>query len=561
MYVEDELPILPVDGEEEIQQLHEAVTLRSYRLGKVVVTAIASVAVVCAVVVSQAKKSPRSQSAVTDAEALFLEHPKHASKVDWQCTTVSGVQVENSKTMTSVWGQCSKKWEEDCSETGCCVDEGMTCFRKNDGWSTCKASCQEHDKSDNDTWSCDVVYPPTPRTSEGCLTECRKSKCKQAVFSTDEQGRCHLSDKRHTQVNWAADNVNSTFCGSSSEQKHIEDAVAEVSEQLPFQTDYPLVNCSWSGEDCSQTKCCNNHMCDEDFTKCWDYSCLKKDEYFSGCLESAPEDWDGTWLGGTREFRALPPAGANVAVQGTSLYCFTVVTWDAPRPKPFWNSEAELANNWKQHGLHVLQCDGSDILDGLKTEVAEWGSFSNIDMFMEIWKKVGEMGKWREHDWTVKVDSDAVFLPDRLKQHLEYLRTPRGARVYVENIDFKFKYMGAIEIMSKDALALFLDQGHTCINGKHDGGEDSFLKGCLDGLGIDHQSDYKILRDKYAALNPPCVDGWAVAYHYMKKMHDWSACYNEAVCGGSAEPDACDLAIPVPKEISEDEINMMTIRK
>jgi len=75
------------------------------------------------------------------------------------------------------------------------------------------------------------------------------------------------------------------------------------------------------------------------------------------------------------------------------------------------------------------------------------------------------------------------------------------------------------------------------------------LKGCMNGLGIDHQSDYLILRDKYAGLDDACIDGWAVAYHFYKKTHDWSRCYNEAVCGKvNAKPGDCDEAIPVPHE-------------
>merc|ERR1719330_2245594 len=148
--------------------------------------------------------------------------------------------------------------------------------------------------------------------------------------------------------------------------------------------------------------------------------------------------------------------------------------------------EAELANNWKDQGLHVLQCDGSDIIDGWQTPQAEWGSFSNIDMFMDIWQQVRKIGKWENFGWTVKADADAVFIPSRLKDHLYNLRTPKGARVYLENIDYKFKFMGAIEIMTREGLALFLDMGHTCIRGKHEG------------------------------LDPPCDDGWAVAYHYLK---------------------------------------------
>merc|ERR1712218_349758 len=171
---------------------------------------------------------------------------------------------------------------------------------------------------------------------------------KQSVFASDAGGRCHLSEERITSVTWAGDDHNSSFCGDPNEKDDIKTAVEEVFQQLPFRTEYPAITCSWSGEDCSETKCCNDYTCDEDFKNCQGYSCWKKDAYFSGCLPLPAEGWDGTWTGGMREHRVLPPAGEHVAIHGNSLYCFTVVTWSAPRPKPFWNSEKELANNWRQ---------------------------------------------------------------------------------------------------------------------------------------------------------------------------------------------------------------------
>jgi hypothetical protein len=235
-------------------------------------------------------------------------------------------------------------------------------------------------------------------------------------------------------------------------------------------------------------------------------------------------------------------AGATVARQGNSLYCFTVVTWSAPRPKPFWNSEAELANNWKQYGLHVLQCDGSDIIDGWETPKAEWGSFSNIDAFLEIWQKVKENGKWEDHDWIVKVDSDAVFFPNRLKLHLDQLRVPKGARVYLENNDYRFKFMGALEVVSQPGMRIWLDHAQDCIHGKHEGGEDFFMKGCMDGLGLDHMIDHQLLSDTYAGQDPHCVDGWVAAFHFHKKVIRWNWCYNEVMCGSR---EACDEGLPV----------------
>jgi hypothetical protein len=541
----DQTPILLVEEEDDVMEPLTVGRPTNSKLRTSLALGVVLLVAATLAVVSGLTDKLRFRNTI-NAHTAYAEIARKDSTAK-ECTNVWGAQVAEPDSKQEAFKPCSAKWTEDCGETGCCSDWGMKCFRKNPGWAACKKDCQKKDEK-NESWTCAVVTPPTPRTAEECFAKCKgKPSCKQAVFSGDGGASCRLSDERMTKVAWASDSVNSTLCGTALEQAEVKDAVAKIQQQLPFQVDMPLVNCSWGGEDCSASRCCNDYLCDKNFANCNGFSCYKKDKYFAGCAAAPLKGWDGKWMGGPREHRVIPPAASQVAVQGTSLYCFTVVTWDAPRPKPFWNSEAELANNWKSQGLHVLQCDGHEVLDGVVTPKAEWGSFSNIDMFMQIWYKVKQIGNWKNYDWTVKVDSDAVFLPQRLKDHLYNLRTPRGARVYLENINFKFKFMGAIEIMTREALSAFLELGHTCIRGKHEGGEDSFLKTCLDGLGIDHQSDWQILHDKYAGLNPPCTDGWAVAYHYLKKTHDWSQCYNNLMCG-SKDGKGCDKAISVPHE-------------
>jgi len=540
----DQVPMLLAVDEEEFYVLppERRSTLQGWRVRAG--AACLAVGVVAFATQSVGREAQRFQSN-SEFESKFSE--KTATTAKRKCRWIPGVQLAEPDDKTSLWKSCSDKWSEDCSDTGCCNDVGMKCYNKKEGWAACKADCQKKDEK-NESWTCDVVGLPAPHTPEECFVQCEMdTTCKQAVFSKDGGGSCRFSTQHLTTIAWASDDVNSTICGEVEEEDELKEAMQKVYKQLPFQMEWPIVDCSWGGEDCSKTLCCNDYLCDKNYQNCAGFSCFKKTEYFSGCAAEAPEGWDGEWQGGAREHRIVPPASSQVAVQGTSLYCITVVTWDAPPPKPFWNSERELADNWKSKGIHVMQCDGHEIIDGVMTPKAEWGSFSNIDMFMGIWKKVKDLGNWQNHDWTVKVDSDAVFFPHRLKDHLLKLRTPRGSRVYLENINFKFKFMGAIEIMTKEALGRFLELGHECIRGEHAGGEDSFLKGCLEGLGIDHQVDHEILRDKYAGLDPPCTDGWAVAYHYLKKTHDWSRCYNEALCG-SPDEGSCEGAIAVPFE-------------
>merc|ERR1711933_467150 len=51
-------------------------------------------------------------------------------------------------------------------------------------------------------------------------------------------------------------------------------------------------------------------------------------------------------------------------------------------------------------------------------EGGDSGTALNTGIFIALWKKVIGDGRFRFHDWTVKVDPDAVFFPERLRPHL-----------------------------------------------------------------------------------------------------------------------------------------------
>lgn len=56
-------------------------------------------------------------------------------------------------------------------------------------------------------------------------------------------------------------------------------------------------------------------------------------------------------------------------------------------------------------------------------------------LFMHAWDVVIQDGRFRSHDWVVKVDMDAVFLPVRLREHLRGNTTEKGERVFFTNCD------------------------------------------------------------------------------------------------------------------------------
>merc|ERR1712217_70339 len=125
------------------------------------------------------------------------------------------------------------------------------------------------------------------------------------------------------------------------------------------------------------------------------------------------------------------------------------------------------------------------------------------------WDQVNSDGRYKSHDWVVKVDADAVFFADRLKAHLDALRTPKGARVLLLNNAYKFQFLGALEVLTREALDLFFES-------------------CWFGIGIDKQTDFELLHDMYAAQDG-CFDAWPAAFHFYKNVGDWNTCYDQAV--------------------------------
>jgi len=391
-----------------------------------------------------------------------------------------------------------------------------------------------------------IVGDSDVATPEQCTQRCQEDpNCGQSIWAWGNKG-CYMSVGNTLDVIEYKDGFNSSYCDFVKGKEMLLKNLHAIFDAKPYVP--PLVQCSWGGDDCAKTKCCNDVKCDVNFTKCDGYTCYQKDKYFASCrVTSPPPNWVGDVVGGPRQVREIPPAPKGVKVQGTSLFCFSVVSWYAGPVKPFWDAEAKLAGNIKTNKVHIYQCDEHAFFSGGQTGKAAWGSYSNIDSFVAVWRNVRDDGRWRNHDWTVKVDADAVFFPHRLKDHLFKLRTPQGSRVYLKNINYRFQFMGALEVLTREALEIYFKDGDQCIRGKHDGGEDFFMKGCLDGIGVDHQTDFELLRDRYCLTCPdrddPCSDGWRVAYHYRKKVISWNWCYNEAVCGNKA--GSCDQGIPV----------------
>lgn len=320
--------------------------------------------------------------------------------------------------------------------------------------------------------------------------------------------------------------------------------------------------CSWEGENCISTNCCRRTG-----FKCWERAPDVWASCSATCAElkqvgGGAEDWTCAELGGDRGSHDIAPLDQQGDLPYQSLFCFMVITEGGVVPAGVEvGYEGKIADAMKKAKASIFGCDGSAIYQGAQASTGEWKSIKNTDVFAKVWDDVKSGGEYLEHSWTVKVDADAVFFPDRLRIKFQrYIKPPPQTALYFHNIDFKFNFMGALEVMSKEAVDIFLNGYDDCL--QHigtDGGEDIFTMQCLDALGVGHMSDATLLDDKYAHPGnfnlfdvDACDNPNVAAFHPYKAVNSWMGCYKVAQgianknqftsCDHRWEGEACSLS-------------------
>jgi len=474
---------------------------------------------------------------------------------------------------------------QDCHTSKCCADgggsQGLQCWAKDDYWAvclrntTCKSgvhpgethgSYDQYGKFHLDSWSCEKLGS---RSKPDCSTygedDCPKSRCdwfrtnkclpKCSQFGTKEAcpgshcawdgSTCAVDpcsaqweDCRSSKCCSSARGAGGQqcfqknkdyatcmdFCDSNSTQKGW--SCKKLGERTPLPAP-----CSWAGKDCSATHCCANIG----------FSCVVKDDTWQACVQTVqhstwvdtpvaiPEGWKGTVLGKWRSEYPLQPAAMDAPLAGVSFYCFMAVLPNS--------TEEALMGVAKKNGQGIFACNASAVFHSWKSSSAGWdtgeATLQNTAVFFKVWDEVKADGRYVQYDWTIKSDADCAFLPDRLRSHLWNLRVPAGASVYIKNTNAdkglsNGQFLGAIEIFSKKAVMTYFDNAEGCQKALGtNSGEDGFLKGCMDALGVGFMHDGEILKPDFAASY--CRTAARVAYHPLKDPAVLQNCYNAAL--------------------------------
>jgi len=266
-------------------------------------------------------------------------------------------------------------------------------------------------------------------------------------------------------------------------------------------------------------------------------------EWYPGLSrESTMEDFQAL-LASDKSKDCPKPCDTNTSLPHVSLFC-----WSVARPRFEHNVIRMQISDDK--GMH--QCDSMAVFSNSKYDlgsgvvtipiqmvpcgVSRDNTAANVAQFRLAWQALDTDGRFRDHDFTVKVDPDAVLIPDRLRQQL----MPHvGGTVYVANCDLRDKWPGspdypmmngALEVISKLGMEALIKGESWCASSLpwQVWGEDLYLGHCLQMLKVYRVDNFNILTDN-SCRGSDCHRMDAAAYHYFKSIPAWQTCFNIAM--------------------------------
>jgi len=315
----------------------------------------------------------------------------------------------------------------------------------------------------------------------------------------------------------------------------------------------PREKCSKLGASCLSTKCC----------KISGYNCFEKKPGQATCMKSCIPGVNGTCL----MPGAIVPLKPAVGVPGTTLFCFTWYMQDTGSTKKFY--DLSLLRTSLFLGASLFGCEAYKVYSDVETWLSPGqvntvrvddvngdfhfakrkltGTWVNSPMFLQIWKAIRTEGLWASHDWTVKTDADAVFLPMRLRTKLTSQKVTSSG-IYIENCKYvNFGFFGSLEVVSHDGFSKFLANIEDCSKalnwkgkekdtGMEAWGEDLFMQRCMDLHGVDKVAAWDLSTDsmckafrpagqkKNAKWRPNCALTSTAAMHPFLKPYDYFEC-------------------------------------
>lgn len=166
------------------------------------------------------------------------------------------------------------------------------------------------------------------------------------------------------------------------------------------------------------------------------------------------------------------------------------------------------------------------------------GRACNALVFISVWQGVQALRTngtttYKNHDWTIKVDADAVFFPARMKSMLVQRNLKANQALWVQNLGCwpSIQFVGPLEVVSREGLTIYFEKRALCADkvSVYHVGEDLWMQKCFEALKIPKLDMSGIL----ATGDDPCSmrrcwQDKKVAYHHFKTPVSWTQCYEQS---------------------------------
>jgi hypothetical protein len=468
--------------------------------------------------------------------------------------------------------------DENCIKSKCCTGVGFACHAKNETFATCKAGgCTPGpDYTDEDSWepwTCEQLGDTVPGKSPWVDEECANDEddCREAACCQTSGNQCYEMGE-----NWAQCKP---WC-STEPASEWDDAwtCQEIGQRTPPSAgddgfgprngkvaSWVRDHCSKDDDDCTHTQCCSEVGA----------VCYKKDKTYAKCMTTCDPSNPGfdDWACEEKGSRSFGVARKT----WPSLFCAAVIHLCDDEEKCYEHALVNRIYELGPDSAGIFGCDDWMVLSNepaevggrdttlipgdIKVGISKDGTAANTELFMKVWELVIADGRFKTHDWTVKMDPDAVLLPWKLGDHLAP-HTNNGehdGRLYVVNCNawpgsesFPMMY-GSVEIFSKGAMIAYMEHVAHCADVLpwEDWGEDFFMTRCMDQIDVGRLELFNVVGDN-VCVGPgqggtgDCSEGDRAAFHPFKDIVEWNNCYNNAAGYHPETP-----APPPPEEQAE----------
>lgn len=468
--------------------------------------------------------------AVAMAMAGVVAVSLHGSRAKRITVPPEELESKLAKKKASQLKEDTSSWfETSCLQTKACKCPGQVCYKKNKFWAMCMESCDkdipEIDKDGKKHyWNCSELGERTaaaPKNGKcaGQNEDCRSSRCCQGKGM-----QCYSKNEY-----WATCMAS---CKKGIEAKDADKSPWECEELGPRTPGIEkngnteeLSQCAWDQGNCLNSRCC----------RVQGSICFQKDNTWATCEKSCAQKpaMGGMWtckvLGGAPDLpEPLTTSAPKGEASGDTLFCFTVVM-----PNTF---EVALVGAQKKQKLGIFACDASALFQAAASLHGKSIKLIAIPkVFHTIWKEVKEDKQYLDYDWTVKVEPDVVFIPDRLKDHLNKLKAPKKPGIYVKNSHAKWGFIGAVQVYSKEAMNTYFKNHKECSKNMVTQSEDVYMMTCLDTAGVRYMLDDMMLNDQQTLSYVMdmkdlsyCGDIRFAAYHPYKDLDTWMQCHDRS---------------------------------